>query len=48
MDAEKLELLKSAVVDALKDLAAKHQRLHRQPAIGLVNGRDLPAAVISN
>ena len=42
MDAERLEGLKSAVVEALKDLAAKHQRLHRQPAIGLVNGRDLP------
>ena len=34
--------LTSAVVDALRDLAAKHRRLHRQPAIGLVNGRDLP------
>jgi hypothetical protein len=31
MDAEKLEGLKSAVVDALKDLAAKHQRLHDNP-----------------
>jgi hypothetical protein len=35
MDAEKLEGRKSAVVDALKDLAAKHQRIHHQPAIPL-------------
>ena len=48
MDAEKLEGRTSAVVDALKDLAAKRQRLHQQPAIGLFNGRDLPRCGDSN